>query len=595
MVRMPAGSRSEKRWVFTPRITLIGLAAISVCACLWRCLHLTRGDHYYIISPDSYFFHWQAERLLGGAPIPLTLHSGLTYPLAWLARVLSFVLGMPHAEALRWAGLVLPPLIGVITAVVLYVFVSRLWGVRAALFSAIVWAVVLMPVFISAAGYLDRDGLTVLLLLVGMAVFHSSHGWRLRIGGWEVGWLAGVAAALLVETVLYLEWVYVGPLVFLAAAGGAWIAEVALSSGKGLAGVMLRSEIRIFDTGIESLKVVASSLRGSHWRSLALLALINVGAGAVLAREAISGWETFVSTVRDTLTGSSGVAELQGLSLTDLWSYQFFTIPLLAGIGLALVRGRRADCLLIGWLGAMFVLSLFARRFLVYASPSICLLCGTGLAWLLDGRGVRWSRAELAQALTWGGRRLGNYAALGAGICILALGLLTSLTGARSMGSDGLLAANSDWEAGLGWVRDNTASDAVVMSHWSLGYFILDMGHRRPVVDNGYYGWDEERNRDVARAYCTDSPAEAAGMMSKYGAEYLVFSTVEYAMLPGMTEEALGEAFGDGGSIPRELQQSVYARALSGKLVSEGGLTRVYPAEVGTSPLSFVILVLRQD
>ncbi len=593
MDRMPAGFCSGRWWLLRPRVASICLAVISMCACLWRCLHLTQDGHYYIISPDSYFFHWQAERILAGGAVPLTLHSGITYPLAWLAGVLSFVLGMTHAEALRCAGLVLPPLIGVITTVVLFVFVSGVWGLRAAIFSAMVWAVVLLPVVVSAAGYLDRDGLSLLLLLIGMVLFHSSPGWQLRTGGRRLGWLAGVAAALVVETLLYLEWMYVGPLVFLAAVGGAWLAEVALSAGRGLAGVMLKSEVSVLRTGIESLKVIASSVRDTNWRSLALLALLNVGAGAVLAREMGLAYGTFVSTARDALVGASSVAELQGLSLTDLWSFQFFTIPLVAGIALAVTKGRRADCLLVGWLGSMLVLSLLARRFLLYAAPSICVLCGTGLAFLLDGRGTRWSLAELAQAVTWGGRLLGRYVALGTGICVLVLGLLSSIVAARSVGSDGLTAANSDWEAGMEWVRDNTPPDAVVMSNWSFGYFILDMADRRPVVDNGYYGWDEERNTDVARAYCTESPSEAARVMSKYGAGYLVFSTVEYALLPTITEEAMGEAYGDGRSIPIELQRSVYARALSGRLVSEGGLTRVYPAEAESSSFSFVIMAPR--
>jgi uncharacterized membrane protein len=47
------------------------------------------------------------------------------------------------------------------------------------------------------------------------------------------------------------------------------------------------------------------------------------------------------------------------------------------------------------------------------------------------------------------------------------------------------------------------------------------------LVDNGYYGWDSERLRDVGLAYSTADPAEAAQAMKKWGADYLVFSKLD--------------------------------------------------------------------
>ena len=62
----------------------------------------------------------------------------------------------------------------------------------------------------------------------------------------------------------------------------------------------------------------------------------------------------------------------------------------------------------------------------------------------------------------------------------------------------------------------------------------LDLGQRQPVVDNGYYYWDEKRLDDIAIAYTTTDPSEAAHIMDKYNADYLVFSWLDESSFPSM-------------------------------------------------------------
>ena len=64
----------------------LGLLIIIGSGFALRLCHLLAKDHYYILSFDSYFFHWLAEKVVTGEPLPTSgLHSGLVYPLAYLA------------------------------------------------------------------------------------------------------------------------------------------------------------------------------------------------------------------------------------------------------------------------------------------------------------------------------------------------------------------------------------------------------------------------------------------------------------------------------------------------------------------------------
>ncbi len=355
--------------------------------------------------------------------------------------------------------------------------------------------------------------------------------------------------------------------------------------------MMMKSDADIVQTGIDWLRLMPSTLWRSDWRSLSIIILLNFVALAISPGLSVA-YNLFIDISLSSVTGAASVQELGGMSLGDLLGYQLFIIPALIGLYVALKNGRRADCLLLGWFACLFILGLFARRFLLFAAPSICVLAGIGFGYLLDLRRIDFSRAKFASALSFDTKLLGRYAMFGLGVVLLLLSVSISIPSSCNIGSSGLLAVNNDWEAGLAWLKDNTPQDAVVLSHWNYGYFILDLGDRRLVVDNGYYGWDEERNRDVSTVYCTTDVSEAVRVMQKYGADYVVMSTLEYALLPGMTEEALGESYGNGTSIPREMKRSVYARALSGELISEGGLTRVYPEDLSASHLHLVILAL---
>jgi hypothetical protein len=57
--------RVPSRWVVLLSVVL--LAAITF---LMRWLHLFDTNNYYIVSPDSYFFHWLSNRIMAGQGPP---------------------------------------------------------------------------------------------------------------------------------------------------------------------------------------------------------------------------------------------------------------------------------------------------------------------------------------------------------------------------------------------------------------------------------------------------------------------------------------------------------------------------------------------
>ena len=72
-----------------------------------------------------------------GAEDTYTLHSGLVYPLAYIAKFVSSVFNISPAESLDLAGKLLPPTLGLISLVVIYLATRKMYGHRVGLFCAL--------------------------------------------------------------------------------------------------------------------------------------------------------------------------------------------------------------------------------------------------------------------------------------------------------------------------------------------------------------------------------------------------------------------------------------------------------------------------
>ena len=533
----------------------LGLAGMAVLTAGLRYLRLADPNHYYLYSPDSYFFHWLAQRAMAGQGPPAgstgvnyTLHSGLAYPLANVAKAAGSVFNLSADQSLTLVAKFLPIALAVITLIALYLAASRIWGRQVALLTALAWAILFYAVFIGTGGYIDRDGLSVLLLLMGALIFYFFKGYRARIGKINVGWLPAGFGVLCVEGLLYLEWGVTGAMLLI----GIILAYVVVKSLVGYIGLM--------QTSLDTMLNIQTAVRKLEWRPLGFIAAINL-VFLGLNYHDVGWWFPHMwGVISARFSGQislGGAAEVSGLSPWDLiFGFQLFLVLIAAGLYSAWKRKDDASILFLGWFVGLFVLSLFAWRFLLYAVPATCVIAGLGLNHI------------------WEWRRRGEYRltkTVGV-VILLVLLIVFSALGVASLNSGSDMTIDENWQSALAYLGDdnNTPSNAVIMSQWSYGYWILDVAQRTPFIDNGYYSYDLHKLYDVGRVYLATDPSQAAQIMTEHGTEYLVFSKADFQVAGVITTWAGLKGY---DSFPSD---SLVVRSLNGEFDSGGGLEVVY-------------------
>jgi len=190
-------------------------------------------------------------------------------------------------------------------------------------------------------------------------------------------------------------------------------------------------------------------------------------------------------------------------------------------------------------------------------------LAALGLNWLIEGL------RDLGMA---------RYLKPGVAIILVLLTLVIAVPTAYGIASGIGASADSEWQAALHYIRDNTPPEAMIMTSWGYGYWVLDIGRREPVVDNGLH--TEEMDRDVALVYCAEDDAQAVEIMNKHGASYVIFSRLEMRFMPWITELGLEERYGDGDKLPWQMQDSLYARALFAEYAGQSFQTAYKTEEI---------------
>jgi len=549
-LKLPSWLIKAGRWWDV--VAICGLAAFAV---LLRCARLFDSSINYVLNPDSYFFHWVAQRVIAGeGPPPGTsgvnyhLNSGFAYPAAYFAKALGSVFNLSPADSLELVFKLLPPAVAVISLAVLYIALVKLFNRRVAFFSCLTWALLFNAVFVGAAGNLDRDSLSVLLLLAGAVLFYVPRGWRFKVGTRDVGWVVSGFSVLVVQILLYLEWGPMGAVVLFAII-------LVYSVVK-----LLMEYLTLLDKEPRMMQRIALALRRADLRAVLFVAAIDLSVLGVHYNNQFSySYHVIVGTLRGRLSGRvllGTAAEETGLSFGDLLNHQFFLVPIALGVYLAWKRGTDATLFFASWFVSFFILSLFSYRMIILAVPAACVVSGVGLAYLWEVMGRTDSKALLPQL----------------GIIVLLLLLLViSWFNATSVNSNYILAADKDWQEALTYLREDSPQNAVVMSQWSYGYWILDLANRQPLVDNGYYGVTPDRLRDVGLAYSTTDPSEAAAVMVKNGTDYLVFGKQDLDLAsPIMAWAGLGS---NESSFPDD---SLIVRSLNGEFLSGDGLEVVF-------------------
>ena len=555
------------------RSILLGLLFIAAVTFFVRCLHLFDSGHYYIISADSHLFHWMADRVMEGQAIPTHVQpSGLAYPLAYVATAVGYVFKMSDQESLTFVCKYLPPFIGVLTAFVIYLGLSRMYDRRMGLCCALAWAVLPHAYFIQAAGYLDRDAINVPLILIGALAFFFSKRWHLKIRGRDLGWVLGAILVLGIELILFLEWSWVGPGLLLTIITAYFVVDLAVKS-------LFREEDSPW-VGEQTIRQrisvrIKGAIRETGWKTFVLIVSLNI-------LVALASWGTAAETLRqigDLLSPGGGlIAELQGLTWWDLRLYEFFLLLIPIGLFLTVMRHREADLLFLSWFVVLFILSFFSRRIILYAAPPAAIMGGMVVANLWDFRYAHKHERTIQKIV-------------GVMVLVIMIGLSSR---AYDLTAGPRVAADTKWVEGLTYISEESPEDVRVMTWWDYGYWVLDIGERRPVVDGGLYGHTVQQDRDVGSAYCTDTTSEAVEVMRKYRADYLVFSKLEEDIMLAIS------SYGVDSAEWREwwekwlngTDNSLYSRSLSGKFSSESGLTRVYPAQEIRNP---EVVILRLD
>jgi asparagine N-glycosylation enzyme membrane subunit Stt3 len=584
-------------------LPLLLLALLGALALTLRCLHLLKGGHYYILSMDSYYFHRIAELIASGQSyyyptqarvLPYLLESGLAYPLGLLARLITLVSNASTSEALTLVGKGLPPAIAVANLVLIYTLASRMYGRFVGLLSAFAWAIMATAVSIGAAGYLDRDGLSILLITTAVTVLYLMRGMRLVRRGFDFAWVLQGTLLLLFVGLLYLEWGFMGPLILMAILISFIVAEVLADIWRQLAPTMFgESDIMTLPLVLtrEAAKGLPSAIRRSTYKPVALALCMSAIVAAIKP-----GWDVLAELVVETLHGSVGgtqnIGELQGTGPGDVLAYGVLIPPILIALVVAVMRRRNADMLWLSWFVVLFIGGLFARRLFLYVVPATSVLAGIGFAAMTGGvsRGLSPSHFVVSVMASDMATML-KYARVFCAIGLMALGIVIAVPSYYGIGDAPGVSVRTEWNDAFTWLRNETPEESVVMTWWDFGYWIMDVAQRVPVVDNGRHV--EQRDKDIARVYCTTDDAEAVSLVNHYGADYLVFSTLEISILPLISELDSGNKYGDGLKVAPELQDSLFGRAMAGRTDFGAGLRRVYPDPATADP-SVVILALEE-
>jgi len=564
--------RLPGRWTL-----LLSIVVLAAVASLLRCVHLFNTSYYYILSPDSYFFHWLPGRVMAGEGPPpdsipaglanYNLHSGLAYPLAYIAKAISSVTGISSPDALALAAKALPLVIAVVSMVLIYLFAARIFNRRVGLLSAVAWVFLAHPIYFGSAGFLDRDALSVLLFMIGAFLFYLAGMWHIKLWGRDVGWLIAGAGVLVVEALLFLEWSAAGAGLLLIFIAVYWAVRFVLEYSDRM------------ESEPDMRQRLTASIRNVDWRPLAFIVVADILVVG-LNLHSVNFWYHEALGI---LSGSaaSTTSEEQGLSLGNLIAYQVFWIPMVIALYVGWKKRARSSIFFASWFICMLLASLSAIRIVIFASPAACVLSGVGLVSLWD-----WVKQGRLRMFKWVGMA-----------ALIVLGVSNSVTFAWAEPSAYSVSPDRQWQDSLAYIAnpENTPQDSVIMTQWSWGYWILDMGQRRPLVDNGFYGYTPERLRDVALAYYTTDPAEAAQIMRKYGASYLIFTGLDQQVASVIMGWAnVGEGL---TSFPGH---SLFMQSLTGEFQSGGGLEVVYrsapdPNSVTPSEPEVVILGLTQS
>lgn len=526
-------------------------------AVLLRVLHLyNNSGHNFLLTPDSYFFHWLAERIIAGAGVPsdapsdaiYAFHSGLAYPLAYLAKLTG------GADSLDIVCKIVPVILGFVGMIMTYFAGTWIFNRRVGLFSALTWVVLPHTLLLTSAGFIDRDALSMLLIMTGAFLFYLTNGWVFKIGTRDVGWLLVGVCIIIIEGIIYLEWIFIGPVLLFAILTAYVLGSIAVKYS-----VIVREEIGV-------MQKLRSAVDTINWRAYSLVFTLNIVIiiiGMLVSNNGVN----IVSSITNLAEALGGqalgeadeavAAEMHGLGLGDIiGGYHLFLIPIIIGFTVAWRKRSQGGIFFACWFMVILLMSLLAKRVLLYAAPAACMLSAMGIGYLWD-----WMQAGKQRSL----KKAGVFT-------LLCLSILLALVSASKLDSaDFMMSPNANWQNVMSYLREQTPHDSVIMASWSYGYWILDLGQRRPLTDNGFYDYTKGRLDDTALAYRTVDADEIVAILDKHKCDYIVFT--DYDFDTPVPYIGLKNSDKVRESIPAE---AISMLSLKGKFRSQGRLVIKY-------------------
>ncbi len=555
----------KRRLLHPPRkiVLVAALLGIIIYAIILRTGHLLDGNYYYIISPDSYLFNRMAEIIISGStafPAP-TLGTGLAYPLAYTSIVFVSIFHISTSSALVLAGEVLPLVLAVATILLMFAMATKTHNWIIGVFAAFSMAIIPSDYLIQASGYLTRDALSMLLIMLGVFVYYLQRNWHFNIGKWNLSWLIAGIAFLGIEGVLFWEWNAGPPLMFAIIFGCLIFEFISYFSQGAFKGYHpteishLRINSKFVVGGLKTIpKRFIKATKQTHWKLFLFVTLVNV----LILISLPNMLSLLVGMTEFAVGGTSTAAEAQGLVQSqggNLWSYALLLIPLFSGFVVALKRRSEGDLFWLGWFLTTFILAFFAQRFITDMAPAAAAL----ISFIFVPMFLKFRTFRARDKIL---------------ITIFLIGVILTSFASFTMETARPMSIDTNWNNALIYCNQHTPTNATIMTWWDYGYWIDDIAYRTPVFDGSVQ--TAAQLKDVALAYCTNDTSTTVQIMKEYGATYIIFSTLEVPILPTISNYALGHAYGNGVSVPSNMQNSVYYRFLFGNTTSEDGLTKVY-------------------
>lgn len=441
-------------------------------------------------------------------------------------------------HALEIAGAFLPPILGAVQIVLLYLLIDSIRGRRAAMAAAMAAAILPAVVRYTLLGALDHDPFYIACVLLALLGLARGSPWLTGIGlaCGILGWAGAVVAIVIVTTVtiavrgdasralafgatgaaiVVLPFVIVSPWPGATFEGLSWLHVTALAGAGAVGAALARQRAVAFVDGIVFLALLPISIR-----PLLVGAAYAAGDAPILAM----------------------VAEAQPLyrlfGRLDLWpiAIRFGLLPLLAIIILPwfLTRERSRDLLfLTPWVVITLALGMLHSRFSFDAGIALCAFAG-----------VAFDRIE---------RR----ALLAAAALLPILPAYIPLPGLQPFNFYLRPNALRDYEMDgiCSWLRGQLPGG--VLAPWSFGHWIVWMA-KKPVVISPMLSVGQSEFADGLRFFFLTDDAAAQRFLQSHGVRYLIVTPEIDSIVPRARVAGLDPA--------PFLDPHVYARTIGARL-----------------------------